>query len=77
MTPATPPATPPARRLDAQCVWIVLARQHYDAPLHEVGTIMADEPELARVYARSIYDECNWIEMVLVPRASIIPVIDA
>jgi len=30
----------------------------------------------ARVYARNTYDEENWIELVLVPRSAIIPVLD-
>ena len=36
---------------------------------------LADDVELAKVYARSIYDEFPWIEMVLVPRDSIVTVI--
>jgi len=31
--------------------------------------------ELAKVYARSIYDEFAWIEMTLIPRDSIVTVI--
>ena len=36
---------------------------------------MADDVELAKVYARSIFDEFNWIEMVIVPRETIVTVI--
>lgn len=56
-------------------VWHVFARQKFDEPLREIGNVMADDPELATVYARSIYDEFAWIEMALVPRESIVRVI--
>ncbi len=58
-------------------VWLVLARRKYDEPLHEVGTVTADDPELAEVFARSIYDEHPWIEMVIVPRGQVRTVIEA
>jgi hypothetical protein len=38
---------------------------------------MVDDVELAKVYARSIYDEFSWVEMVLVPRDSVVTVIGA
>jgi 1,2-phenylacetyl-CoA epoxidase PaaB subunit len=56
-------------------VWQVYARQKFEEPLHEIGNVMADDPALAVVYARSIYDEFAWIEMALVPRESIIQII--
>ena len=56
-------------------VWQVYARRKYEEPLYEIGNVMADDVELAGVYARSIYDEFSWIEMVLVPRASMVTVI--
>ena len=61
--------------LNESHVWQVYARRRYDEPLHEIGTVMADDVELARVYARSIYDEFSWIEMVLIPREAIVTVI--
>ena len=61
--------------LNESQVWQVYARRKYDEPLHEIGNVMADDVELAKVYARSIYDEFSWIEMVLIPRASIVTVI--
>ncbi|MBO0796004.1 MAG: hypothetical protein J2P36_34360 [Ktedonobacteraceae bacterium] len=66
-----------ARRaaLNETRVWHVFARRKYEEPLHEIGNVVADDVELARVYARSIYDEFSWIEMVLVPRDSIVSVI--
>lgn len=56
-------------------IWVVLARRAYEEPLREVGTVEADDRELACVYARSIYDEFAWIEMVVVPRDALITVI--
>lgn len=69
----------PARRdaLNESHVWCVYARRKYDEPLHEIGNVMADDVALAKVYARSIYDEFAWIEMVLVPRETIVTVIGA
>ncbi len=66
-----------ARRLHliAERVWIVLARRGYEEPLRQVGTVEADDAELARVYARSIYDEFAWVEMVVVPRDAALTVI--
>ncbi len=63
--------------LNESCVWLVYARRKYEDPLHEIGNVMADDVELAKVYARSIYDEFSWIEMVLVPRDRIVTVIGA
>ena len=58
-------------------IWLVLARRTYEEPLHEVGTVEADDQTLAVVYAKSIYDEFAWIEMVVVPRDSVVTVIEA
>ena len=63
--------------LNEKRVWHVFARRKYEEPLHEIGNVMADDPELARVYARSIYDEFTWIEMTLVPRDCIVTVIES
>jgi 1,2-phenylacetyl-CoA epoxidase PaaB subunit len=60
-----------------KAVWEVFARQAYDEPLHHVGAVTEDDEELARVCAKSIYDEQPWIEMVIVPRKEIREVIRA
>jgi 1,2-phenylacetyl-CoA epoxidase PaaB subunit len=52
-------------------VWEVFARQAYDEPLHHVGTVTEEDEDLARVAARSIYDEQPWIHMIIVPRSAI------
>ena len=69
----------PKRReaLNESLVWQVYARRKYDEPLHEIGNVMADDVELAKVYARSIYDEFSWVEMVLIPRETIVTVIES
>jgi 1,2-phenylacetyl-CoA epoxidase PaaB subunit len=74
---ATPAAAATARRdaLTETRVWQVYARQKYEEPLHEIGAIIADDVELAKVYARSIYDEFAWVEMMLIPREHIVTVI--
>jgi 1,2-phenylacetyl-CoA epoxidase PaaB subunit len=69
----------PQRRASSNesAVWQVYARRKYEEPLHEVGNVMADDVELAKVYARSIYDEFSWVEMVIVPRETIVTVIES
>jgi len=69
----------PVRReaLNETRVWQVYARRKYDEPLHEIGNVMADDVELAKVYARSIYDEFSLVEMVIMPRDCIVTVIES
>ncbi len=57
-------------------VYEVFARRSYKDPLHHVGYVSAPDDELATVYARSIYDEWTWVEMIIVPRQAIIRVIE-
>ena len=49
----------------------VFARQAYEEPLHHVGTVTEEDEDLALVSARAIYDEQNWIHMIIVPREAI------
>jgi len=76
-TETTDSVRPRREKLNESHVWQVYARRKYEEPLHEIGNVMADDVELARVYARSIYDEFSWVEMVLVPRESIVTVISS
>jgi 1,2-phenylacetyl-CoA epoxidase PaaB subunit len=48
--------------------WVVLARRRYDEPLYQVGTVTADDADMAVLFAQSIYDEHPWIEMIVAPR---------
>jgi 1,2-phenylacetyl-CoA epoxidase PaaB subunit len=56
------------RKPSLRQTWLVFARRRYDEPLYQVGTVTADEPDLAVIFAQSIYDEHPWIEMIVVPR---------
>jgi 1,2-phenylacetyl-CoA epoxidase PaaB subunit len=53
----------------------VFARKVRAEPLEHVGTVNATSADFARVYARTTYDEENWVEMVVVRRADLITVI--
>ncbi len=66
---------PPAAHARPYTTWLVFARRTYEEPLHEIGAVEADDADLARMYARSIYDEFAWIEMVIVPRSAALTVI--
>ena len=55
-------------RFEDRCMWEVFARRRFEEPLHHVGTVAADDPDLAQVYARTIFNEFTWVEMVLYPR---------
>ena len=55
--------------------WLVFARRRYDESLHQVGTVTAEDAEMAVLFAQSIYDEHPWIEMVVVPREAMRTVI--
>jgi len=57
-------------------MWEVYARRKFEEPLSHVGTVAADEPDLAQVYARTIFNEFTWVEMVLYPRVSALSVLD-
>ena len=56
-------------------VWMVFARRKPEEALYQVGTVTAEDAELAVVYARSIYDEHPWLEMMVVPRHTVRTVI--
>lgn len=62
-------------RMEASTMWEVYARRKFEEPLYQVGTVAADDRDLASVYARAIFNEFNWVEMVLYPRASALQVI--
>jgi hypothetical protein len=68
-------AHPKRASLRPNQIWVVYARQKYDEPLHEIGTVEADDVDLAKVYAQTIFDEFAWVEMVIVPRHEVVTVI--
>lgn len=55
-------------------VYEVFARKTHEEPLMHVGSVNATDDELAKVYAWTTYDEENWVEMCVVPRASVIQI---
>lgn len=57
-------------------IFDVFAKIKTDDPLRHVGTVIASEPDLARVYAFSLYQEWTWNEMIAVPRREMISVIE-
>ena len=65
--------TPPTQTPEGQ-VYEVFARFREDH-LHHIGSVVANDHELAKLYAAKLYDEWKWQEMVLVKRAEITTVI--
>jgi 1,2-phenylacetyl-CoA epoxidase PaaB subunit len=61
----------------ARPVWLVMARKRYEEPLYMVGTVTADNPDMAALFAQSIYDEQPWVEMVIAPKDAFKTVIKA
>lgn len=64
-----------SHRFEDSAMWEVFARRKFDEPLAHVGTVAADDADLARVYARTIFNEFMWVEMVLFPRAGSVSVL--
>jgi 1,2-phenylacetyl-CoA epoxidase PaaB subunit len=50
----------------------VFARKFRVEPLHQVGSVVAPDDDLAMAYARATYDEERWIEMVIVPKEQVL-----
>ena len=59
---------------DPREYWEVFAREGTDLPLRHVGAVEATGSEDASVFARTLYDEFRWIEMIVAPRRSIVSV---
>lgn len=60
----------------ARDLYEVFARKERSEPLSHIGTVRATSVDFARVYARNTYDEENWVEMMIVPRAAMIPTLE-
>ncbi len=52
-------------------VYEVFAKFKKNEPLRNIGTVIASDIELAKVYAYKLYDEWTWSEMFIVPRDKI------
>ncbi|MCA9739959.1 MAG: hypothetical protein H6695_11420 [Deferribacteres bacterium] len=57
-------------------IYEVFAKFKKDEPLRNIGTVIAPECELAKMYAYKLYDEWTWSEMFLVERDKIRTVIE-
>lgn len=55
-------------------IYEVFARFREDG-MHHIGSVVASNDELAKLYAAKLYDEWGWREMAIVPRAQIVTVI--
>ena len=51
-------------------IYEVFARFREDG-MHHVGSVIAVDDELAKMYAAKLYDEWGWKEMAIVPRDAI------
>ena len=49
-------------------VYEVFARKTRGEPLRHIGNLNAPDPDLAKVYAFSTYDEEKWFDMWVLPR---------
>jgi 1,2-phenylacetyl-CoA epoxidase PaaB subunit len=50
----------------------VFARKTRLEALHQVGSVVAPDDDLAAAYARATYDEERWIEMTIVRKDHVI-----
>ncbi|MFJ7469310.1 hypothetical protein [Peribacillus frigoritolerans] len=55
----------------------VFSRINRGDDLMHIGTVEANNDDLARVYARYIYDEEKWLEMFIVRRENMICIREA
>ena len=65
--------TPIYKRVSGDAVeYEVFARKTRGEPLHQVGSVVAPDDDLAIAYARATYDEERWIEMAIVRKDDMI-----
>ncbi len=57
-------------------IYEVFARFRKEEPLRNIGTVVASDVSLARMYALTLYNEWNWSRMIIVPREKITTVIE-
>ncbi len=60
--------------MQADTIYEVFARKSHDQELKHVGSVNATDDDLAKAYAWTVYDEETWVEMCVVPRTAVIPV---
>jgi hypothetical protein len=57
--------------------WEVFARSELNIPIRHVGTVAAERPDDADVFAWKLYDEWSWKEMFVVPRSELVRILPA
>ena len=61
------------KRVNGEAIeYEVFARKNRVDPLHQVGSVVAPDDDLAAAYARATYDEERWIEMAIVRKDHVI-----
>lgn len=63
--------------MKAQIIYEVFARKNHEEPLMHVGSVNAPNDDLAKVHAWTAYDEETWVEMCVVRRQEVIPVLNS
>ncbi len=56
-------------------VYEVFAKFNREEPLHHIGNVIAEDADLASMYAYTLYDEWGWSEMIIVPRKEIVTLV--
>ena len=56
-------------------VYEVFAKFQPEEPLHHIGNVVASDPDLASMYAFTLYNEWSWSEMIVVPRREIVTLV--
>jgi 1,2-phenylacetyl-CoA epoxidase PaaB subunit len=60
--------------MPAAAPYEVFARSRRGDPLRHIGVVHAPSDELARLYARWVYDEESWADVAVVRRDHLLPV---
>jgi len=71
-SPIPPPSTTSRAGSWASLEYEVFARKTRAEPLHQVGSVVAPDDDLAMAYARATYDEERWCEMAIVRKEHVI-----
>jgi hypothetical protein len=57
--------------------FVIFARKEYEEPLAEIGTVSAGDSAKAREAALKAYPDDDWLEMVAIPQAVVLTVIES
>ena len=56
--------------------WEVFARHEAGQPIRHIGRVDASDVDDAMVFARTLYEEWRWLDMLIVRRAELITVVE-